>query len=265
MNEQNLPLITPDCERLFKEYCNLTTKTEIENRLIEAQNKGLKTYPYRCIQEFRFSEPRIWKHPFYLKLLEAKESLGDKTFLDIGCCMGTDLRSLVIDNLFKPKNLYGVDIEETFINVGFDLFQDKNKFEATFFLGNFLKDSDPFQIQKHGQYDYVYCGSVFHLLSNFEETKILASRAYEAIKSGGVFFGRTTGVQNDYSEGNVGQLRFLHCAKSLKELLELVGFTSVSVTTSEVDGIPRSNISEHKNEALIMLSFVAFKQTQSKI
>ena len=103
MKEQNRPFITPECERLFKEYCNLTTKTEIENRLIEAQNKALKSHPYRCIQEFRFSEPRIWKHPFYSKLLEAKESLGDKTFLDIGCCTGTDLRSLVIDKLFKPK------------------------------------------------------------------------------------------------------------------------------------------------------------------
>ena len=88
-----------------------------------------------------------------------------------------------------------MDIEETFINTCFDLFQDKDKFEATFFLGNFLKDPEPFQIQKYGRYDYVYCGSVFHLLSNFEETKLLASRVYEAVKSGGVFFGRTAGVQ----------------------------------------------------------------------
>lgn len=46
---------------------------------------------FRCLKEWRFMESRLAAHPQYPYLLNKLRS-GSCFFLDVGCCMGTDLR-----------------------------------------------------------------------------------------------------------------------------------------------------------------------------
>jgi predicted TPR repeat methyltransferase len=258
--EKKREIVTPNCERLFSNYCGLSSKPEIETKLLDAQSRAVKNYPYRCLQEFRFAEPRIWRHPFHNKLLQMKDKLYGKKYLDVGCCLGTDLRSLTVDKLFEEKNLFGVDLVADFISIGYDLFEDKEKFKGHFFVGDFLIDQDPFRVKQNGQYDFIYCGSVYHLLKSFEQTEMLTKRVEEAIVPGGIFFGRTVGIEgHQVPREQHDQLRFLHSDVSLKRLLESNGFHAVEIEVTQGD------MPEHNNNFGKMLNFTATKAIPSKI
>lgn len=47
--------------------------------------------------------------------------------LDVGCCLGTDLRQMIVDGIVTVPNALGVDLELPFIQLGEDLFGDKGK------------------------------------------------------------------------------------------------------------------------------------------
>ena len=65
-----------------------------------------------------------------------------QTLLDLGCCFGQDLRRLVADGA-PSRNLCGMDCNATFIDLGYDLFLDRETFEATFVVSDFLNDAIP--------------------------------------------------------------------------------------------------------------------------
>lgn len=61
-------------------------------------------------------------HPPILSLLKASQS--QYTLLDRGCCFAQDVRKLVDDGA-RPQNLYACDLKGEFLDVGYDLFKDK--------------------------------------------------------------------------------------------------------------------------------------------
>ncbi len=121
------------------------------------------------------------------------------TVLDIGCCMGTDLRQLIADGA-DAANLKGIEINDDFIQLGWSLFEDKDKLKPhnPFEVANILSDS----VEEKGKnyqeflkdyschFDYVFAGSVLHLLT-FEDGKRFVERVLTFLKAGGLFFGRT--------------------------------------------------------------------------
>lgn len=171
-----------------------------------------------------------------------------------------------------------MDLVADFISIGYDLFEDKEKFKGHFFVGDFLTDQDPFRVKQNGQYDFIYCGSVYHLLKSFEQTEMLTKRVEEAIVPGGIFFGRTVGIEGyfifvvfkkmDFKDClksdqahrvQHDQLRFLHSNVSLKRLLESNGFHAVEIEVTQGD------MPEHNNNFGKMLTFTATKAIPSKI
>jgi hypothetical protein len=94
-----------------------------------------------------------------------------------GCCMGTDLRTLIADNIFPRTNLFGLELEKDFVDLGFELFGDDNSWDKDHFLiGDSLR-SIPSDIL----FDYVYCGSVFHLLTEEQDIQ-LSKNIFKALK-----------------------------------------------------------------------------------
>ena len=53
-------------------------------------------------------------------------------FLDVGCCLGTDMRKLVFDGV-PAQNLVGIELRQQYIDLGFDLFRDRNRLGAKIF------------------------------------------------------------------------------------------------------------------------------------
>lgn len=95
--------------------------------------------------------------------------------------MGQDLRRLSAD-LHKndsaattPKQLYGSDVLDGIREVGFDLFQDRKKFNADFMIADILNIEASTLAPLRGTFDIVYECHVIHL---FDYSKQLAAAKF---------------------------------------------------------------------------------------
>jgi len=178
-------------------------------------------------------------HPLYKELTE-KRDRGKRHVLDVGCCMGTDIRKMIFDKLINIESgdtVIGIDIAPEFFQIGFEIFEDEDQVRDKFFPCDLL-DSAQYELfcKARGPFNLVYCGSVIHLLEK-EQTVNLVKAIFGLMSSGGIFFGRTasssTGqpVLSEHKERK--QNRYLHTGDSLKELLENIGFVSVKITKND--------------------------------
>ena len=58
-------------------------------------------------------------------------------FLDLGCCVGQDIRSLAHARV-PSSRIVGAELEPAFVEVGYDLFRDREKLGARFLFGDVL-------------------------------------------------------------------------------------------------------------------------------
>lgn len=94
---------------------------------------------------------------------------GDK-YLDLGCCFGQDIRKLVFDGA-PAENIFGTELEQGFIDSGYDLFNDKNKLQATFAVGDFF-ESETAGLKK-ASFDIIHASQFFHLFSWDEQVEAM--------------------------------------------------------------------------------------------
>jgi len=211
----------------------------IKERVESARERALKIFPYQCIKRFRFVEPRCAMHPLYKDLVE-KRDRGTRHVLDVGCCMGTDIRKMIFDkliNLERGDTVVGIDIAPEFFQIGFEIFEDEDQVRDKFFPCDLLDSDQMEQFRKaRGPFNLIYCGSVFHLLEK-EQTVNLAKAIFGLMSSGGIFFGRTggslTGKPEESEHKERKQKRYLHTEESLKELLESIGFVNVKIEKND--------------------------------
>ena len=210
--------------KFFKEYANIQ-ENSLVTKVFEVYTKSLEVHHYRCLSTLKFLLPRITASPYYN---EIKNQSTNKKFLDIGCALGTDLRKMNLDGI-PQKNLYGLDIEKGFINLGYNLFNDKNTNKMTFIIGNILDKDFIQQMKLESSFDIAYSSSVIHLLDN-QQVKQFLSNSYRIVREMGVFFGQTTGLPEprEIQEAS-GRHYFLHSGDSLKEELKKIGFKEIKI------------------------------------
>lgn len=120
------------------------------------------------------------------------------------------------------ENLTGSELEPAFVELGYELFQDKQKLKATFTTGDFF--SSDIGGLKGQSFDIIYGGSFFHLFSWDEQVEAL-SRAVGLLKARGMIFGYQTGAEKAQSRSHAsarsGEL-YSHNAESLQKLVSEV-------------------------------------------
>jgi len=213
--------VSDDVRKLFAKYCGVSDDQTIIQRVEQARTEATRIQPYRCIREYRFVYPRICVHPYYLKLLW---EINNKRILDIGCCMGTDIRQLILDGA-SAQNVMGVELEEEFIRVGYQLFGDPKKMADRFIIcdvlsldvenqnmalssflyprANSVQSLSRKNLNAPGgpglgvdvatpqQLDAIYCGSVFHLLDK-EQSYALARTAFRFLSTSAAYCGASS-------------------------------------------------------------------------
>ncbi|KLO17098.1 hypothetical protein SCHPADRAFT_180653 [Schizopora paradoxa] len=114
---------------------------EIKRRAETVRKEAYAHYPYPCIRRFHFLNLMMLYNPIYSSVVDAGKK-EETWFLDIGCCMGTDVRKLVLDG-YRAANIAGCDLRSTFIDIGRDkesgLFRDVDTCEITFFAADILE------------------------------------------------------------------------------------------------------------------------------
>jgi len=212
------------------------TDSEIKQKVLEFQQRALEVCNYPCLQRYQFVIPKIFDHPIYSSLIEPR--IQDVTVLDIGSCMGTDLRALISKGA-KPANIAGIEIEEEFIRLGFEFFADESEIMRRMFHSTSALIDSPVAIPQQlepfkKRFDFVYLGNILHLLS-LAEQKSLLTFVEVVCRPGAVVFGTFVGSPTIYTEADG---RYIHSKVSLQDMFE----TSQTYKHVTVDEVHPSNV-----------------------
>jgi hypothetical protein len=114
----------------------------------------------------------------YPEIVKRLKSGNDK-YLDLGCCFGQDIRRLVADGV-SDKVLIGSDLHQGFLDLGYDLFKDRETLHTEFIAADVF-DAESKLTQLEGSIDIIHASSFFHLFG-YEGQKKIARRVVQLLK-----------------------------------------------------------------------------------
>lgn len=104
------------------------------------------------------------RHPDYSSILARITSAPHPTFLDLGTCLGQDIRTLAYDGA-PVSSLYGADVLPGFRDAGYSLFNDRDRLGTSHFItGDIFSDSDDLA-KTRGTWDIVHVAMFLHVFS----------------------------------------------------------------------------------------------------
>ena len=114
-------------------------------------------------------------HPSYQLLLTRLRAQSNSVkFLDLGTCLGQNLRKLAFDGV-PVESLYGSDKIPDYERLGQELFHDADKFKGRFISADlFADDADSALVKSRGSWDVVSIVSFLHIFD--WETQIRACK-----------------------------------------------------------------------------------------
>ncbi|KAG8158445.1 hypothetical protein KVR01_011567 [Diaporthe batatas] len=161
--------VPKDARELLEKYSHIPPD-EVEPHVLAIRDKAWEIYPYPCIGQFKFLALRIYEQPSYTAVVRRLKQ-GAK-YLDIGCCLGQDIRKLVMDGA-PAENLYGAELHAPFIDISYELFRD-HRIGATFMEADALDISaDSPLAQLKGEVDFVHLGMVLHVFGRDHQRALL--------------------------------------------------------------------------------------------
>ncbi|KAI0084617.1 hypothetical protein BDY19DRAFT_521616 [Irpex rosettiformis] len=221
-------LTLSDSEQEFLHKAITSDDTTLKEKILEVQRIAYAEHPYPCIRAFHFVNLMMAANPIYPEVLTAGRN-DNTALVDVGCCMGSDVRKIVSDG-YPAINVLGVDLRQEFLDLGYRLYGPSR--DINFFTSDIFEipypvpkaapaDDTPFSsvkdlLQLRGRITHFYTGALFHLFD--ESTQYaLALRVAELLKRepGGVVFGRHQGlVEAGYINDHLGRNRYGHSETS---------------------------------------------------
>lgn len=162
-------------------------------------------------------------HGLYPEILQRLKT-GNECYLDLGCAFGQDIRRLVFDCV-DSKNTFGSDLLPDFINLGYDLFQDKDKLQTKFFAGDVFDESSSLN-ELNGTIDIMSTNAFFHLF-NWDQQKKASLRVVKLLKpqKDSLLVGRQLGNANpgEHDRWSNKGTAYRHNMESLRRFWDEVG------------------------------------------
>ncbi|KAG8162469.1 hypothetical protein KVR01_008234 [Diaporthe batatas] len=123
-------VVVPDAFRdLLVRYSGVPA-ADVDEHVMQIRNKAWEVHHYPCLGQFRFLELNLSARPrgdLYARLLVTLKSSpappSTPAFLDVGACLGQDVRKLIHDGA-PPGSVAGAELSPTFIRLGYELFRD---------------------------------------------------------------------------------------------------------------------------------------------
>ncbi|KAN0095788.1 hypothetical protein V8E51_016499 [Hyaloscypha variabilis] len=231
----DISVIQDSGRRLLYQYSGIPNE-EMDDHIETIRTMALKVCPYPCIKMYRFMDISIATLPIYPEILDRTKN-GDK-FLDLGCCLGQEIRQLVFDGT-PSKNTYGSDLYGGYFPVGYKLFKDQDRLQTTFIAADIFDNTSKLT-ELEGKINIIYTGAFFHLFG-LEEQKKIAARVVQLLapRPGSMVCGQQSGNEKPGEYGRKGDTSgrksFRHNPQSWKELWDHVGEITGSKWDVEAD------------------------------
>ena len=154
-----------------------------------------EVFPWPCVGEFWFITLGLALHPSYDAILARLRLLSPSPkFLDLGTCLGQDLRKLYADGA-PQESLFGADLFEEYEAVGHQLFRDRDRFQNRYITADLFDDAtDGLLAKTGGTWDIVNIIMFLHIWDR--ETQLAASKRILKLlcpKPGSMIVGAQTG------------------------------------------------------------------------
>jgi hypothetical protein len=236
--KKNLDEVKPRTRELFENYSHIAPaeveshirKTvsipiscrDLQNVTQKQRDEAFKIFPYPCVGNWGFLNLSVADSPVYKEVVE-RIAQGEQ-YLDIGCCMGQDIRILAYDGAM-PENMYASDLKKEFWDIGYDLFLDRARLKSKFIEADIFDDDSALK-ELDGKLNIVHAASFFHLWDWDEQVKA-AKRVVGLLKAepGAMVFGRQGGMPE---AGKISQAKkelnsYWHNPESWARLWKQVG------------------------------------------
>ena len=220
-----LEAIDPDARKILEEYAGIPPD-QVLSHVQTIRDQAWQLYPYPCMGMFAFIKMHIAKNPAYPAVLaRLLDKTKNETLLDLGCGFGQELRTLVTAGV-STTNLYGLDISEGFVELGFELFRDKATMQSQFTVVDLLT-SAAVPAQLDGKMDFIFAASFFHLFG-WDDQFAISKRVVALLKpaAGSMIFGHQLGMVEaledavpDVPSGKI----YFHDPESFRRFWRMVG------------------------------------------
>lgn len=125
-------------------------------------------------------------------------------------------------------NLTGTDLRPEFVELGYELFRDRDTFGGAFVTGDILDPSDGALAGLDGRFDVVHSASFFHLFGWDDQVRV-GERIVKFFKPGAkaLVLGRQVGTFEPLSleeyRAQGGEGRYHHNVETLQKLWDVIG------------------------------------------
>ncbi|KAI1747429.1 hypothetical protein F4782DRAFT_521329 [Xylaria castorea] len=219
---------------LMSSYAGIPKDKQITH-ITKLRDEAYAQFPYPCMGTFRFLDLDLARHEAYKEHVLAPlcqptaPGKPEPLFLDCGCCLGQELRKLVVDGA-QPHRLWASDIEPRFIELGFELFRDGDTLPRDHFLcpGNVLTDTEDASedqlVTLDNKVTILSISAVFHLF-DLDDHKRIANRCLRLLRKDTGAPVLVVGAHAGGHEGkrlprrpHIGGYRYQHSPESWKAL-----------------------------------------------
>ncbi|KAL9066105.1 MAG: hypothetical protein Q9161_007763 [Pseudevernia consocians] len=160
---ENITSLPATGRKLLEDYSGILPEHVLPH-VLALRDEAFAIWSYACIGQVRFLDYTLPHHPYYAPTLARLRS--GARFLDAGCCFGQELRFLAHNEQIPAEQLYGLDLEPGFMEMGYTLFRDKDRFDAHMLSGDLMADPAAPEAQELAELDagmdVVYVASVLH-------------------------------------------------------------------------------------------------------
>lgn len=195
----------------------------------------------RCPFVGRWKFLRLYdsRDPCYQQVVFRLSVSGSRdVFLDLGCCVGQVLRQLRASGVQDPR-LFGTDVQPRFVDIGYDLFRDRHRLDATFVIGD-MTDPDDHRINAlRGKVTIIYAGSFFHLFS-WAQQLFIGKRLVGFLKPStrnALIYGRHVGTTRPGGSLAPMSSAYLHDRESFQRLWDEIGHLTKTKWKVEIEAI----------------------------
>lgn len=220
--QPDLTTIPESARAVLEKYSQIPPDRVVEH-VKEVRDRAYKVHPYPCIGGFRFLDFGLPQSPYYQEILSRLKS-GEK-LLDLGCAFGQELRLLIFEEV-PAENLYGSDLRPEFLDIGYDLFRDRDKFKSDLIIADVFDDNSDLVRKLAGQIDIINTGSFFHLF-DWDQQMAAAKRVTQLLRPrpGSLLVGRQVGLKEPGVRPRVerASTAYRHNVDSWKKFWDQVG------------------------------------------